>query len=115
MTELSATFHLKVLHYTSDQVRLLKRKECLWVEPPPADFEPHLQHLLKKSQNQISAFLAHLLYQSDKHLEGFTEFSYEITPGGAMGHTQVKTYIFLFKRPSNNNVIEPFILEDGFT
>jgi len=111
---LSESFQVKALHYTSDQARVLKRNEVLWIEPPPEDFAPHLQYILAKTQNQISNFLANLLYQSDKHLEGFTEFQYEKVPGGAVGHVQVKTYIFLFHRPSKDGVVREFSLKKEF-
>lgn len=88
---------IKVLHYTSQQLKLLNRNASLFIDSPPEHTKKYLESLLKSCNGDISKVLGNLLARSGNHMQTFSEFPYETVSGGEVKVVQVLTYIYVFK------------------
>lgn len=94
---MSSPVYIRIYHYMTPQLKVLNRKESLYFEAPPEHTRKSFEHILKESNGDVPRVLANLMNMATKHIQTFTEFAYETTPGGEVRNTPVATYLFIFE------------------
>lgn len=96
----SESFHVKLIHFTLDQTKLLNRNQRLIIYPTN-DFKDYLNRIVSRFGDDIELILASFLHQSEKHLTTFIDINYT-SENGKIRTMLVETHIFIFRRIKNN-------------
>lgn len=88
---------LRAFYYSALQLQILKKSNTLVIDGPPEYAYPYLTKLVAVCAKDTARVLANLLSISSKHITTFTEFCYELNPGGELRTTSVETHIFVVR------------------